>query len=112
MKNITLRGLKSLAFLVINSAIRIRGTDEEISHFCQSNYGVTFQVYSKIDVKGDQAHPLFEYLTEEAGGMLSKQIKWKFTKFLIDKDGNVINCYASQTKPEDIEKDIEKALVS
>jgi glutathione peroxidase len=86
------------------------GTDEEITHFCQSNYGVTFPIFSKIDVKGENAHPLFKYLTNEASGMLSKQIKWNFTKFLIDKNGNVINRYAPQTKPENIEKDIEKAI--
>ncbi|MFA1821840.1 glutathione peroxidase [Virgibacillus oceani] len=86
------------------------GTDEEITHFCQSNYGVTFPMFSKIDVKGDNTHPLFDYLTNEAGGILSKQIKWNFTKFLIDKKGQVINRYAPQTKPENIEKDIEKAL--
>ncbi|GAB3791041.1 glutathione peroxidase [Virgibacillus kimchii] len=86
------------------------GTDEEITHFCQSNYGVTFPMFNKIDVKGDDAHPLFTYLTDEAGGMLNKQIKWNFTKFLIDKDGKVIKRYAPQTKPENIEKDIENAL--
>jgi glutathione peroxidase len=86
------------------------GTDEEIAHFCQSNYGVTFPMFSKIDVKGEWAHPLFDYLTNEAGGMLSKQIKWNFTKFLIDQNGNVIKRYAPQTKPENIEKDLEAAL--
>lgn len=86
------------------------GTDEEITHFCKSNYGVTFPMFSKIDVKGENAHPLFSYLTNEAGGMLNKQIKWNFTKFLIDQNGKVINRYAPQTKPENIEKDIEKTL--
>lgn len=86
------------------------GTDEEISHFCQRNYGVSFQMFSKVDVKGVNAHPLFVYLTEEAKGMITKQIKWNFTKFLIDKDGEVIDRFAPQTKPESIEKDIEKAL--
>jgi glutathione peroxidase len=86
------------------------GTDEEIVHFCQSNYGVTFPMFSKIDVKGENAHPLFAYLTDEAGGMLSKEIKWNFTKFLINKEGKVIKRYAPQTKPENIEQDIEKAL--
>ncbi|PAV30629.1 glutathione peroxidase [Virgibacillus profundi] len=88
------------------------GTDAEISHFCQNNYGVTFQMYRKIDVKGENAHPLFVYLTSEAKGMLTDQIKWNFTKFLINRDGEVINRYAPQTKPESIEKDIEKALQS
>lgn len=86
------------------------GTDAEISHFCQSNYGVSFQMYSKIDVKGENAHPLFIYLTSETKGMLNSQIKWNFTKFLINRDGEVINRYAPQTKPESIEKDIQAAL--
>ncbi|MEC5424643.1 glutathione peroxidase [Virgibacillus sp. C22-A2] len=86
------------------------GSDSEISHFCQKNYGVSFQMFSKVDVKGENAHPLFVYLTEEAKGMLTKQIKWNFTKFLIDKNGNVIDRYAPQTKPESIENDIEKVL--
>lgn len=86
------------------------GTDAEISHFCQRNYGVSFQMFGKVDVKGENAHPLFVYLTEEAKGMITKQIKWNFTKFLIDRNGEVINRFAPQTKPESIEKDIEKAL--
>lgn len=86
------------------------GTDAEISHFCQRNYGVTFQMFSKVDVKGENAHPLFVYLTQEAKGMLTKQIKWNFTKFLIDKNGEVIDRFAPQTKPESIEKDVEQAL--
>lgn len=86
------------------------GTDAEISHFCQNNYGVSFQMYSKIDVKGKNAHPLFVYLTSETKGMLNSQIKWNFTKFLINGDGEVINRYAPQTKPESIEKDIQAAL--
>jgi glutathione peroxidase len=86
------------------------GTDAEISHFCQRNYGVSFQIFSKIDVKGANAHPLFVYLTQEAKGMITKQVKWNFTKFLIGRDGMVIDRFAPQTKPENIEKDIEKAL--
>ncbi|WP_106494960.1 glutathione peroxidase [Lentibacillus sp. Marseille-P4043] len=86
------------------------GNDQEISSFCQRNYGVTFPMFSKVDVKGENAHPLFTYLTEEAPGLMTKQIKWNFTKFLISKNGDVINRYAPQTKPESINKDIEKAL--
>lgn len=86
------------------------GTDAEISHFCQRNYGVTFQMFSKVDVKGENSHPLFVYLTQEAKGMLTKQIKWNFTKFLIDKNGEVIDRFAPQTKPENIEKDVEQTL--
>ncbi|WP_188456098.1 glutathione peroxidase [Virgibacillus oceani] len=86
------------------------GNDKEISAFCERNYGVTFQMFSKVDVKGDNAHPLFVYLTKEVPGMLTKQIKWNFTKFLIDRNGEVINRYAPQTKPENLQKDIENAL--
>ncbi|SIS83728.1 glutathione peroxidase [Virgibacillus pantothenticus] len=86
------------------------GSEEEIAEFCQLNYGVTFPMFRKIDVKGEQAHPLFQYLTEEVKGMFTKQIKWNFTKFLINKQGEVINRYAPQTKPEQIKKDIEATL--
>ncbi|MBP1968613.1 glutathione peroxidase [Virgibacillus natechei] len=86
------------------------GNDEEISQFCERNYGVTFPMFSKVDVKGEDAHPLFEYLTTEEKGMLTKDIKWNFTKFLIDKNGKVVDRYAPQTKPENIVKDIDKAM--
>lgn len=67
------------------------GSEEEISDFCQLNYGVTFQMFSKVDVKGEEAHPLFQYLTNQAPGLLTKQIKWNFTKFLVNRNGEVIN---------------------
>lgn len=86
------------------------GSEEEIATFCQLNYGVTFPMFAKVDVKGEHAHPLFKYLTDEAKGMFTKQIKWNFTKFLINKQGVVVNRYAPQTKPEHIKKDIEAAL--
>lgn len=86
------------------------GTEGEISEFCQINYGVTFPMFSKVDVKGENTHPLFNYLIEEAKGFLTKQIKWNFTKFLVNKQGEVINRYAPQTKPEQIKTDIEVAL--
>lgn len=86
------------------------GNNEEIADFCQRNYGVTFPMFEKVDVKGENAHPLFSYLTNEAKGMLTKDIKWNFTKFLINRHGEVIDRYAPQTKPESIQKDIEEAL--
>lgn len=86
------------------------GTNEEISQFCSSNYGVTFPMFGKVDVKGDHAHPLFTHLTNETKGILNDQIKWNFTKFLIDKNGNVIDRFSPQTKPENIQDKIEKAL--
>ncbi|GGB44254.1 hypothetical protein GCM10011409_22270 [Lentibacillus populi] len=67
-------------------------------------------MFSKIDVKGDDAHPLFTYLVKEAPGMVTKQIKWNFTKFLVNRDGKVVDRFAPQTKPENVKKDIEKVL--
>ncbi len=84
---------------------------EAIGEFCQRNYGVDFPMFAKVDVKGNEAHPLFKYLTQEAKGILgSEAIKWNFTKFLIGRDGQVIGRYAPATKPETIRADIEKAL--
>jgi glutathione peroxidase len=89
------------------------GADDEIAEFCEINYGVTFPLFSKVDVNGDAAHPLFKYLTSEKKGLLgSEAIKWNFTKFLIGKDGEVIERYAPTTKPEDLAKDVEKALAA
>lgn len=100
------QGLEILGFPCNQFGKQDPGTDGSIESFCQQNYGVTFQMFSKIDVKGEHAHPLFTYLTEEAKGILTKQIKWNFTKFLIDKNGNVTKRFAPQTKPDDIEEDI------
>ncbi|PLS16276.1 glutathione peroxidase [Bacillus sp. M6-12] len=87
------------------------GDEIEISSFCRLNYGVTFPLFAKIDVKGENAHPLFAYLAKNAPGVLgSKGIKWNFTKFLVDRNGNVIERYSPQTKPLDIEEDIKKLL--
>lgn len=86
------------------------GSDEEITQFCQINYGVTFPMFSKVKVKGENTHPLFKYLTEQAKGMFTKHVKWNFTKFLVNKQGGVINRYTPQTKPEQIKKDIEAVL--
>jgi glutathione peroxidase len=89
------------------------GPDSEIAEFCEMNYGVTFPMFSKIDVNGDAAHPLFKYLTSNKKGLLgSEAIKWNFTKFLIDKGGKVVERYAPTTKPEDLEKDIGRALAA
>lgn len=87
------------------------GSNEEIGAFCQRNYGVSFPMFAKVDVKGPEAHAIFRYLTREAKGILgSETIKWNFTKFLVGKDGKVLNRYAPTTKPESLEDDIEKAL--
>jgi len=87
------------------------GNDQEIQQFCQLTYDVKFPVMAKVDVNGDGAVPLYKYLKEQSPGLLGTEaIKWNFTKFLVGKDGKVIERYAPQTKPEDIGKDIEKAL--
>ncbi|GIO24582.1 glutathione peroxidase [Oceanobacillus sp. J11TS1] len=86
------------------------GANEEINQFCKKNYGVTFPMFSKIDVKGNNAHPLFDFLTREQKGLLSNQIKWNFTKFLINRDGKVVKRWGPQKNPAQIEKDIETLL--
>lgn len=86
------------------------GSDDEISGFCERNFGVTFPLFSKIEVNGSGAHPLFQWLRSEKGGLIGDRIKWNFTKFLIGRDGAVIGRYAPTTKPEKIADDIEKAL--
>ena len=89
------------------------GSDSDIAQFCSLDYGVTFPMFAKIDVNGPDAHPLFQHLTHAAPGLLgSKKVKWNFTKFLVGKDGKVIDRYAPTTKPEDLVADIEKALAS
>ena len=87
------------------------GSNEEIAQFCQVNYGVSFPMMQKIEVKGAQAHPLYRWLTAEAPGLLgSKAIKWNFTKFLVGRDGRVLRRYPPQESPAKLAKDIEAAL--
>ncbi|NMM53469.1 glutathione peroxidase [Paenibacillus aquistagni] len=83
---------------------------DETLQFCQVNYGVTFPMFAKVDVKGEQASPLFKLLTEEKKGLLGSEVKWNFTKFLINRQGEVVDRYAPQTAPSKIAKDIEKLL--
>lgn len=86
------------------------GSDSEIAGFCERNFGVTFPLFSKIEVNGSGAHPLYQWLRQEKSGLLGGKIKWNFTKFLIGKDGAVLGRYSPTTKPEKIAADIEKAL--
>lgn len=86
------------------------GSNVEIQEFCQLNYGLSFPVMGKIDVNGKDEHPLYTHLKSEAGGMLTDKIKWNFTKFLINREGEVVKRYGSIDKPESIKKDIEKLL--
>lgn len=88
------------------------GTNDEIGAFCQKNYGVSFPMMAKVDVNGADAHPVFKWLKDQKGGLLTDGIKWNFTKFLIDSSGQVIDRYAPTTKPEAIKADIEQALAN
>ena len=88
------------------------GDDNEIASFCKKNFGVDFPLFSKIEVNGDGAHPLYQWLRSQKGGLLGSKIKWNFTKFLVGKDGQVIARYSPTTKPEKITDDISKALTA
>lgn len=86
------------------------GSNEEIGAFCQKNYGVSFLMMEKVDVNGQNEHPLFTWLKDQEGGFLTDGIKWNFTKFLVNRSGQVVDRYAPTTKPEAIESDIVKLL--
>ena len=109
-KKYNYKGLVVLGFPCNQFANQEPGSDSEITIFCQMNYGVTFQIMKKIEVNGENAHPVYKYLKEAAGGFLSNEIKWNFTKFLISRDGNTIKRYAPTTKPEKLEDDIVAML--
>jgi glutathione peroxidase len=104
------QGLEVLGFPCNQFGGQDPGSNEQIGAFCQKNYGVNFPMFAKVDVKGPEAHIIFRYLTNNSKGVLGNGIKWNFTKFLINKKGEVINRYAPTTKPEDLERDIEAAL--
>ena len=86
------------------------GTDEEIQTFCKTKYDVNFPVMKKIEVNGSNTHPLYEYLKSEKTGILTEAIKWNFTKFLVDRDGNVIKRYSPQTEPGEIEEELKDII--
>jgi glutathione peroxidase len=107
------QGLTVLGFPCNQFGSQDPGSNEDIGAFCQRNYGVSFTMMEKIKVNGDGAHPLYQWLTAEAPGILgSKAIKWNFTKFLVGKDGRVIKRYAPQDAPQKIAQDIEAALAA
>lgn len=85
-------------------------TNETMEDVCKINHGVTFQLTEKVDVNGQKEHPVFTYLKNKKGGCLGNSIKWNFTKFLVDKNGNLIERYAPTDKPKKIEKDIKSLL--
>ncbi len=105
------RGLEILGFPCNQFGSQEPGNEEEIKSFCNLNYGVKFPLFSKIDVNGDKTAPLYEYLKKTKPGLLGTEaIKWNFTKFLIDRTGKPTERYAPNTKPEDLESDVEKLL--
>ena len=105
------KGLTILGFPCNQFGSQEPGGADEIGQFCQVNYGVSFPMFGKIDVNGAQAHPLYKFLTHEKRGILgTANIKWNFTKFLIDRAGKVVARYAPVTKPKDLEKPIAKLL--
>lgn len=105
------QGLAVLGFPCNQFLSQEPGTEEEIKEFCSLTFGVKFDMFSKIDVNGENTHPLYKYLKENSKGILGTDaIKWNFTKFLVDKNGKVIKRYAPSTKPSEIEEDIVSLL--
>jgi glutathione peroxidase len=104
------RGFSVLGFPCNQFGRQEPGSAAEIGQFCSSNYAVTFTMFDKIEVNGDNAHPLYQYLRREKSGLLGSAIKWNFTKFLIDRSGKVVGRYAPTTTPESINRDIEALL--
>ncbi len=105
------KGLSVLGFPCNQFGKQEPGDAEEIANFCKLTYDVSFPMFAKIDVNGPKADPLYEYLKNEARGLMgSKAIKWNFTKFLVDRDGNVVKRFGPQDKPEAIRGEIEALL--
>ena len=104
------QGLVILGFPCNQFAAQESGSEKEIQQFCSLNYGVTFPLFSKIEVNGPNAHPLFVFLKNQKGGFFKKDIKWNFTKFLIDKTGTVQKRFAPATPPEKMASSIESLL--
>src|SRR6195952_5605337 len=105
------RGFSVLGFPCNQFGKQEPGDAAQIGEFCEKNYGVTFPMFAKVDVNGANAHPLFKYLTEKEPGVLGiEAIKWNFTKFLVDREGNIVKRFAPITKPESITDEVEKLL--
>ncbi len=105
------KGLVILGFPCNQFANQEPGDEKQISEGCLINYGVSFPMFSKIEVNGDNAHPLYKFLKKELPGLFGSKIKWNFTKFLIDKNGKPVKRFAPVTKPEKIDKYLEKILL-
>lgn len=104
------RGFAVLGFPCDQFGHQEPGDEEEIAAFCDRTFGVTFPMFAKVEVNGDDAHPLYQWLRKEQGGMLGDKIKWNFTKFLIGRDGQVVHRFAPTKKPEALTGAIESAL--
>lgn len=105
------RGFEVLGFPCNQFGSQEPGSEEEIKSFCSLNYDVTFPMFSKIDVNGSNEHPLYKFLKSEKGGLLGfDAIKWNFTKFLVDRNGNVVGRFAPTSTPESLENEIEKLV--
>ena len=104
------QGLVVIGFPCDQFAHQEPGSDAEIAEFCRLNHGVTFPLMSKIDVNGDNAHPIYKFLKNETKGLLGSAIKWNFTKFLISRDGKIIERFAPVTTPASLEDKIKSLL--
>ena len=104
------QGLVVIGFPCNQFGAQDPGTNDEIGAFCQKNYGVSFPMMAKVDVNGDDAHPIFAWLKNQKGGLLTDGIKWNFTKFVIDSDGTPVKRFSPVTKPEKMEKIVAKLL--
>jgi glutathione peroxidase len=105
------RGFVVLGFPSNQFGAQEPGSNDEIAQFCELNFGVSFPMFSKIDVNGDDAHPLFKWLkTEKPGALGIEAIKWNFSKFLVDRDGRVVERYAPTTEPDAVAADVERLL--
>jgi glutathione peroxidase len=105
------RGLEILAFPCNQFGQQESGSNDDIQKFCQFNYGLTFPVFGKLEVNGANEHPLYTYLKSEKKGLVGRNIKWNFTKFLIDRQGNVIKRFAPTIKPLKMINDIENLII-
>ncbi len=104
------RGFTVLGFPCDQFGHEEPGDEAEVATFCESSFGVTFPMFAKVEVNGREAHPLYKWLTSKKGGLLGGRIKWNFTKFLVGRDGRVIERFAPTTAPESLTGDIEAAL--
>jgi glutathione peroxidase len=104
------QGLVVLGFPCDQFGHQEPGTEDEISAFCETSYGVTFPMFAKVDVNGDDTHPLYRWLKEKEGGLIGKDIRWNFAKFLIGRDGRVVKRFAPTKVPDKLRPRIEKAL--